>query len=96
MIDKVSPNKCCLCRACFEICPAGAIDFTVSENGFNYPAIDSVKCINCQKCDRVCPEINDTFNVEQGFPVVYAGHSIDAKSEQIVHQAVCFLKLLRK
>ena len=96
MIDKVSPNKCCLCRACFEICPAGAIDFTVSENGFNYPAIDSVKCINCQKCDRVCPEINDTFNVEQGFPVVYAGHSIDDEIRANSSSGGMFFEIAKK
>lgn len=96
MIDKVSPNKCCLCRACFEICPTGAINFTVFENGFNYPAIDLAKCINCQKCERVCPELNNTFDVESSFPIVYAGNSTDYEIRANSSSGGIFFEITKK
>jgi len=50
-------QKCTLCGACVEICPAGALAFVANKKS---PAkkiisIDRKKCINCFCCQEVCP-----------------------------------------
>ena len=37
MIDKVSKQDCCICRACGEVCPVHAIEFKENYHGFYYP-----------------------------------------------------------
>lgn len=50
-------KECCLCRACEEFCPTGAMD---AETG--RAAADS--CIACLRCVAICPQrvltVNDT------------------------------------
>lgn len=56
MIDKVSTEDCCLCGACRDVCPKGAISFTSEYMAFLYPQIDTDKCISCNLCESVCPK----------------------------------------
>ena len=52
-------NKCCGCTACFNICPAKAIDMVPNQKGFYIPNINLSKCISCNLCSNVC-QINNT------------------------------------
>ena len=58
MIDKVSVERCVLCKACSDACPTKAIQFTKEYCGFQYPQINSGKCIGCNRCETVCPTLN--------------------------------------
>lgn len=48
-------EDCCGCNACGDICPKGAISFSVDNEGFWYPHVDNSKCIECGLCNKVCP-----------------------------------------
>lgn len=76
-IDRVSKQDCCICRACGEVCPVGAIEFKENYHGFKYPIIDKTRCVNCQKCGNVCPNLKENFKVKEGYPIAYAGKSLD-------------------
>ncbi len=43
-------KRCIKCRACFNICPAGAIKMDP------YPEFDYKKCIRCYCCHEYCPK----------------------------------------
>ena len=58
MIDQVSPQECCICAACANVCPKQAIAFTKPIDGFFYPRIDADVCIGCNLCEKVCPVLN--------------------------------------
>jgi len=47
----VNSRKCISCRACGEVCPAGAISFPAK-----IPVFDYKKCIRCFCCHEVCPK----------------------------------------
>lgn len=47
-------ENCCGCSACYAICPVGAIDMKVDEEGFLYPEIDRKRCLQCNACIDVC------------------------------------------
>ena len=49
-----TPDQCCACGACVNICPSQAIYFQPDENGFLFPQIDQDKCIDCGQCQEVC------------------------------------------
>lgn len=51
-------EKCTGCRACYSICPNGAIIMQEDENGFLYPKINENKCIKCNKCRQICPVLH--------------------------------------
>lgn len=53
-------NKCTGCRACYSVCPKGAIKMISDNSGFLYPEIDKNKCINCGLCKEVCSVENNT------------------------------------
>lgn len=61
-ISILSPEDCCGCRACGDVCPTGAISFNEDSEGFLYPRVDSSICILCGKCTRICPELNLCLN----------------------------------
>ncbi len=48
-IPACDEKKCISCRACFNICPAGAIKME------RCPIFDYNKCIKCYSCHEVCP-----------------------------------------
>jgi len=70
-------NKCYGCSACSIICPVGAIEMEVNEDGFYRPVLDKNTCINCKLCDKVCI-LNDKINnytnnlSEKGFFSIYS------------------------
>jgi len=47
----LNPKKCISCAGCYNVCPAGAIDFATKK-----PIFDYEKCIRCYCCHEVCPE----------------------------------------
>ena len=49
-----SPEECCACRACSNICPKGAISFVEDRYGFWFPSIDGSLCVHCGRCVSVC------------------------------------------
>ena len=59
MIEVKDKEKCSGCSACYNICPVGAIEMLMDNNGFKYPNVNKTKCIKCNKCINVCPIINN-------------------------------------
>ena len=49
-----SPDECCGCMACVNVCPKDAISVVTDENGFVFPHINPNLCIRCHKCIGVC------------------------------------------
>jgi coenzyme F420-reducing hydrogenase beta subunit len=49
-----TPEECCGCRACSNICPKDAISFKEDRYGFLFPEIDENLCIGCGRCESVC------------------------------------------
>lgn len=68
-------NECFGCGACFQACPAHAIQMMKDFEGFLYPSIVSEKCVKCNLCHRVCPteQLLDKNAPKQAL----AGFSID-------------------
>ena len=58
MMDRVPTTACCLCKACLNICPAGAIVFDREEHTFLYSRINQTKCVHCGGCEKVCPSLH--------------------------------------
>lgn len=46
---------CCGCGTCAGMCPSGAIDMVVTENGIYAPRVKEGKCTNCHLCIDTCP-----------------------------------------
>ena len=47
--------SCVGCFGCIKKCPVNAITKRLSQDGFEYPVVDSNICINCGICMRSCP-----------------------------------------
>lgn len=58
MIDIKNKVDCCGCNACGDICPTGAIDFHIDNEGFWYPEVNMEQCVNCGLCEKTCPIIH--------------------------------------
>lgn len=73
MILVKSPETCCGCSACANICPRNAITMAPDALGFNYPRIDNDACIDCGLCKQVCAFQNG-YDTSTNFaqPAVYA------------------------
>lgn len=71
MINIEEKEKCCGCRACFNICPVNAITMEEDEKGFSYPKIDDKKCIKCNLCEKCCPILKKTSDINM-LPNAYA------------------------
>lgn len=74
--QSVSKKECCGCGACFNSCPADAIQMTYDEEGILYPVISAEKCINCGKCTKVCPALHP-YEKNEKEPECYAAYGDD-------------------
>lgn len=81
MIEFISEEQCCLCKACKNVCPVGAISFSCEINSFFYPKVDSKKCINCDKCEKVCPALNKVTK-HNSLNLAYASFSKDIANRE--------------
>lgn len=54
-----SPDQCCGCGVCENVCPTGAITMKMDDCGFIYPTIDEHKCVDCRMCVNRCHYITD-------------------------------------
>lgn len=57
------PQECTLCMACRNICPVGAIEISMDENGYEKITISAGKCINCGQCRKVCHRRKDISGI---------------------------------
>lgn len=71
MINITSPQDCCGCTACFNICPKKCINMTIDSEGFKYPKVDMSFCIDCGLCEKVCPVI-ENINIDITTAATYA------------------------
>lgn len=62
-------DKCNGCRACYSVCPKGAITMQEDKEGFLAPIINEEKCVNCGLCEKVCKSFYDKNYTE---PKCYA------------------------
>lgn len=87
MIDCKQNGACTGCKACGDICPVGAIRFTIDSEGFWYPEINPNKCIKCGLCTQICPVSKENEvkeKIEGKKPSVYAAWS---KNIEIRHES---------
>ena len=72
-------SGCSGCSACFIVCPVGAIEYKLNDDGFYEAFVDNEKCVNCGKCKKVCTKFDDELekanNIENG--VIYSAQSND-------------------
>ena len=78
MVEIKEKSKCCGCHACYNVCPARAIEMVKDENGFDYPKINRQKCLECNLCENVCPVLNK-ISIDN-HPISYACYN---KNEEI-------------
>ena len=57
-IESIRQSTCTGCSACYNICPANAIDMQRDEKGFYKPTVNYDKCVRCGMCDKTCPILN--------------------------------------
>ena len=91
-------DVCTGCGACVAACPAGAITFSLNEDDFLFPAIDSEKCTNCGRCRNVC--LRTFHKCKHGapaanFPSFYAVQHHDASVLNSVSSGGAFWALAK-
>ena len=59
----VQNSLCCGCGACAQVCPTGAIQIGLNENGFLSARVEENKCVSCGKCVSFCPYCGETRNL---------------------------------
>jgi acetyltransferase-like isoleucine patch superfamily enzyme/coenzyme F420-reducing hydrogenase beta subunit len=76
MIQIKDKKDCCGCNACGDACAQKAITFSVDQEGFWYPKVDTQKCNGCGLCERICPMLNldNAKKFGQRQPRVYGGY----------------------
>lgn len=79
MIDKIIGKECCGCKMCADLCPKGAIEYPIDNEGFWYPKVDNQKCIKCGLCVKKCPILKETVNETAFSPDVYCAWIKDDK-----------------
>lgn len=75
MIEICTPEKCCGCGACEDICPNQCIKMRQRGNGFLYPEVDTNRCCGCQLCRKTCPEYEIQYMPVN--PTLYAAYALD-------------------
>lgn len=64
-LDWIDRKACTGCGACFNGCPANAIEMRENEIGFLEPHVDDSKCIHCGVCVKKCPVANMSQNIKE-------------------------------
>lgn len=77
--DKTNKN-CTGCGACYAVCPVGAIEFKINEEGFFQPFINFEKCVKCGKCKNVCYKFEEKF---EDINKIINGKLYSAQSKEI-------------
>lgn len=54
-VGKVSPDACCGCQACIQVCNHRAITKALDKRGFEQISVDPKACVECGLCEKVCP-----------------------------------------
>lgn len=67
-------NDCTGCMLCADTCPKGAIDFSVDENGFWKPRVDTERCIGCKLCEKKCRAVRSA-ELRPACEQPYKGHA---------------------
>lgn len=49
-----TPEQCCGCSACANVCPHKAIEMRPDALGFLFPKINQELCVDCGLCERIC------------------------------------------
>lgn len=76
-IEDNSNKYCTGCGACVSVCPVGAIEYKLNEQGFYQAFIDKEKCIKCGKCKKVCAKFANIEGNE-----IRKGKLISARSKK--------------
>ncbi len=81
-VECLKEKYCCGCGACANVCPVGAIEMKLDDEGFYAPVIDRDKCTQCGLCKKLCPSINTVYknNDKPTCYAAYANDEIRAKS----------------
>ena len=79
LLDVIDKNnlQCTGCGACYNICPADAIQMVPDPLGFVQPEIDTSRCISCCICERTCPVLNEEISNGTLKPNCYAVQAND-------------------
>lgn len=76
-----TPDNCCACGACVDVCTKQAISFTEDENAFYAIRVKEYLCVGCGACERHChllhPETISRHDARDVHPL--AGWSTNAE-----------------
>lgn len=75
-VECLRPDFCCGCGACANLCPTGAIEMRLDDEGFYAPYVDKEKCTRCGLCKKLCPSINTVYK-NNAKPSCYAAYAND-------------------
>jgi coenzyme F420-reducing hydrogenase beta subunit len=76
---KTNPALCTGCEACASKCPQQCIGMTADDEGFLYPAIDTLRCTDCGACDAACQVIHPLDSGTHPPHQVKAAWALDAE-----------------
>lgn len=80
-----SPELCCGCEACVNVCPKSVLEMRLDGEGFRYPQVaDPEACVDCHACQRVCP-VKHAGELKAHFTEARCGWAKDA--EDVVKSA---------
>lgn len=88
-------NSCCGCHACLNICPTGAIQMQMDQEGFLYPVIDEKKCIKCGQCAAVCQMLNSMKSTSGTIREAYAYINPDLEERLASSSGGIFIQLAK-
>ena len=78
-------NNCTGCAMCQGVCPTGAIQVSLSEQGFYEPQINNEKCVSCSLCTNVCYKCDGEYSVKEAED--YTCYSAINKDEKILKES---------